>query len=247
MNQELYELSNQESLCRQASELILDAGQAAIKERGYFTLVLTGGTTVQALYTCLAESGSESAWQSVWAKTFFFLGDERWVSADHPDSNGGIAKWLLLVPLGVREDHVFLIRTDFSQPGQGAVDYEQTIRDYFKKRGSEDEDSPAFDMILLSMGSDGHIASLFAGTEALDEKKKLVTTSSPPLLTPAVDRVTISLPVINNSRAVLMLVSGHDRRAIAREIMADPAEAGKQYPAGRVRPTSREIWLFTDS
>ena len=247
MNQELYELSNQESLCRQASELILDAGQTAIKERGFFTLVLTGGTTVQALYTCLAESGSESAWQSVWAKTFFFLGDERWVAADHPDSNGGMARRLLLEPLGIREDHVFLVRTDFAQPGQGAADYEQTIRDYFKTKGSEEGGYPTFDMILLSMGSDGHIASLFAGTEALKEKKKLVTTSFPPRLAPAVDRVTISLPVINNSRVVMILISGADRRMIAQEIMADPAEAGKQYPAGKVRPTGREIWLVTDS
>ena len=97
------------------------------------------------------------------------------------------------------------------------------------------------------MGSDGHVASLFAGTEALDEKEKLVTTSFPPRLTPAVDRVTISLPVINNSRVVMMLISGGDRQAIAREIMADPAEAGKQYPAGKVRPVGRQIWLVADS
>jgi 6-phosphogluconolactonase len=247
LNQELYELSNQESLCRQASELILDAGQAAIKERGFFTLVLTGGTTVQALYTCLAESGAEPAWQSVWTKTFFFLGDERWVADDHPDNNGGMARRLLFEPLGIREDHVFLIRTDLARPDQGAADYEQTIRDHFKTKGFEEEESPVFDMILFSMGSDGHVASLFAGTEALEEKEKLVTTSFPPLLTPAVDRVTISLPVINNSRAVMMLISGADRRTIAQEIMADPAEAGKQYPAGRVRPTGLEIWLVIDS
>ena len=247
MNQELYELSNQESLCRQATELILEAGQTAIKDRGFFTLVLTGGQTVQALYNYLVEHASEPDSQTIWAKTYFFLGDERWVPMDHPDSNGGMARWLLIEPLAVRGDHVFLIRTDFDQPDQGAADYAQTIRDFFKANESETIGIPSFDMVLLSMGSDGHVASLFAGTEALDEKEKLVTTSFPPRLTPAVDRVTISLPVINNSRVVMMLISGADRQAIAREIMADSAEAGKQYPAGKVRPVGRQIWLVADS
>jgi len=246
LNQELYELSDHKSLCHQAAELILEAGQTAIKDRGFFTLVLTGGRTVQALYNCLVENGDDPAFKRVWTKTFFFLGDERWVSADHPDSNGGMAKWLLLEPLGIREDHVFLIGTDFDQPGQGAADYEQIIRDFFRVKAPGAEGPPVFDMILLSMGSDGHVASLFAGTESLEEKEKLVTTSFPPRLLPAVDRVTISLPVINNSRAVMMLISGADRQAIAREIMADPVEAGKKYPAGKVRPAGRAIWLFTD-
>jgi 6-phosphogluconolactonase len=247
LNQELYELSNQESLCRQAAELILDAGQAAIMERGFFTLVLTGGRTVQALYSYLSEHDVEPAMQAVWDKTFFFLGDERWLSADHPDSNGGMARRLLLDPLGIREDQILLIRTDLEEPSQGAADYEQTIRNYFEANEPGAEGLPAFDMILLSMGSDGHIASLFAGTEALDENEKMVTTSIPPRLTPAVDRVTISLPVINSSRAVMMLVTGDNRQAIARKIMADPVEAGKQYPAGKVRPAGRQIWLVVDS
>ena len=247
MSQELYEFSDQETFCCQAAELILDAGQTAIKDRGFFTLVLTGGRTVQALYNYLAENASESAFQYVWSKTFFFLGDERWVPMDHPDSNGGMAKWLLLDPLGLREDHVFLVRTDFEQPGQGAADYEQTIRDFFRAKDGGEDGFPVFDMILLGMGSDGHVASLFAGTEALEEKERLVTTSFPPTLTPAVDRVTISLPVINNSRVVIMLISGSDRRKIARQIMAAPAEAAKKYPAGRVRPAGREIWLLSDS
>ena len=96
MNQELYEMVNIEGLCRRAAELILAAGREAVQKNGRFTLVLTGGRTVQNLYKYLAGSGSGSELKEILGSTDFFLGDERWVAEDHPDSNGAMARRLLL-------------------------------------------------------------------------------------------------------------------------------------------------------
>lgn len=247
MNQELYQLSNHESLCRQAAEMVIDTGREALKDHGYYTIVLTGGHTVQGLYDCLAEISPRSEIKRLWAKTYFFLGDERWVSGEHPDSNGGMVRRLLLEPAGIPDDRIFLIPTGLEKPDESAVIYEQTIRDFFVKRAKDwDGEFPTFDLILLSMGIDGHVASLFRGTKALAEKERWVTISRPPRVKPVVERVTITMPVINRARAVMMLITGGEKRSIARMIMAEPEETGKLYPAAQVRPVGREIWMVAD-
>ncbi len=126
--------------------------------------------------------------------------------------------------------------------------YEDTTRSFLKKRAKDwGDDLSAFDQVLLSMGIDGHVASLFRGTEALEEKEKWVTISKPRRVKPLVERVTITLPVINGARSVVMLISGEEKKAIARMIMAEPKETAKVYPAALVRPAGREIWMVADT
>ena len=247
LKQELYELPNIEGLCQQAAELILVAGREAVQKRGRFTLVLTGGRTVQNLYKYLVGSGSGSELKEILGSTDFFLGDERWVVEDHPDSNGAMARRLLLEPLGIADSRIFLIPTGLASPEDGAAEYEETLRCFFAKELAEGEKLPEFDLILLGMGSDGHVASLFPGTEALQEKERWVTTSFPPYLTPAVDRVTLAMPVLNRAREIVIMVTGGEKQAIVRKIMAEPQAAAKLYPAGLIKSGGRNIWLLAEN
>lgn len=243
----MYELSNHESLSHQAAEMVLDSGREALKDHGYYAIVLTGGQTVQGLYNCLAEISPHSEIKRLWAKTYFFLGDERWVAPGHPDSNGSMVRRLLLEPANIPDERIFMIPTGIGSPDEVASHYEETIRSFFAKRvKGEVGDFPTFDLILLSMGIDGHIASLFRGTAAIREEGKWVTNTRPPRIKPVVERVTITLPVINQARAVMMLISGSEKRAIARKIMAEPEESSKLYPAARVKPTGQQIWMVAE-
>jgi 6-phosphogluconolactonase len=246
LKQELYETANIAGLCRRAAELIIAAGRAAIDKRGCFTLVLTGGGTVQALYKYLVAISSAAELREIWHRTDFFLGDERWVPEDHPDSNGGMVRRLLLEPLGISADRIFLMPTGLDSPEDNAADYERTLRNFFAKGVVAESNLPEFDLVLLGMGSDGHVASLFPGTAALQERVRLVTTSFPPLLAPAVERITLTMPVINRAREVVILVSGAAKKVIARRIMADPLSAAKLYPAGLVEPSVRKGWVLAE-
>lgn len=247
MNQEVDDVVNIAGLCRRAAELILAAGREAIRQRGRFTLVLTGGRTVQNLYKHLAGSGAGPELQEILGQTDFFLGDERWVAEDHPDSNGGMAHRLLLGPLGIGDSRIFLIPTGFASPEDGAAGYEKILHRFFASELAGGAKLPEFDLVLLGMGSDGHVASLFPGTEALREKEHWVTTSFPPYLTPAVERITMTLPVLNRAREVLIMVTGSEKQIIVREIMAEPQAAAKRYPAGLVKSAGRNIWLLADN
>lgn len=246
MNQELYAMVNIEGLCQRAAELIIAAGREAVQKRGRFTLVLTGGRTVQNLYNYLAGRGADPEVKEVLGCTDFFLGDERWVAEDHPDSNGAMARRLLLEPLGIADSRIFLIPTGLASPETGAAEYEKTLRNFFAEELAGADKFPEFDLILLGMGSDGHVASLFPGTAALQEKERWVTTSFPPYLPPAVDRVTMTMPVLNRAREILLMVTGKEKQAISREIMAEPLAAAKLYPAGQIKSSGRISWLLAD-
>ena len=245
LKQEIFETGNIDGLCQKAAELIIEAGREAVLKRGRFTLVLTGGGTVQNLYRYLVENASESDLKEIWARTDFFLGDERFVPETDPDSNGAMVRSLLLEPLGVADSRIFMVPTDFGSPEAGAAEYENTLRHFFSKEFGATH-LPTFDLVLLSMGSDGHVASLFPGTEALTEKKKWVTTSFPLNLTPAVDRITLTMPVINQARHMVLLVKGGAKKAIARRIHTEPSAAVGIYPASQLKADGRNIWLLAD-
>jgi 6-phosphogluconolactonase len=247
LQQELYELANIETLSRRAAALIVAAGWEAVAKRGRFRLVLTGGRTVRGLYRYLAANAAEPGFKEVLRQTDFFLGDERWVPEDHPDSNGGMARRLLLEPAGIAAQRIFMIPTGGGSPAADAARYEETLRLYF---GSELAGGavPAlgFDLVLLGLGEDGHVASLFPGSEALRERERWVTTSMPSNLAPAVARITMTLPLLNRGGEVVLLVRGAEKRTIARTIMAAPREAAGIYPAALVRAVDRRIWLLAD-
>jgi 6-phosphogluconolactonase len=202
----------------------------AVRERGRFAVALAGGSTPRAAYELLAR---EHASEVDWRRVHFFFGDERPVPPDHPDSNYRMAQEALLsrVPAG----SVHRMRGELA-PGEAARRYEEELRSFFAG-----EKVPRFDLILLGLGEDGHTASLFPHTEALDETARLVAANPVPKL--GVTRITLTLPVINAARAVVFLVSGESKAEALRAVLEGPADS-RSYPASLVQPGSGELlWL----
>jgi len=232
-----------------ASIAALDAIEAvtiaAVAEKGFFTLVLAGGATPRLLYQYLAAPPCLS--RSInWPEGHFFWGDERCVAPDRPESNYGQAKELLLDKINPMPGRVHRMLVECAPPAMVAQAYEEELRAFFAPHPKLlAGDFPCFDLIILGMGADGHTASLFPGSPALEEKKQWVTAVSAPAGKPAVPRITLTLPVLNHARTVIFLTAGPAKGNILDEIAADPEKAANRYPAARVTP-ERLHWLHAE-
>jgi 6-phosphogluconolactonase len=215
-----------------ATEFATLASQA-VQSHGRFSVALSGGSTPKTLYALLA---SGSVPNIPWDKIFFFFGDERFVPPDHPDSNYRMAREAGLFAK-VPDDHVFRLRTEEKDADTAALQYEQTLGKFF---GLQPGEFPRFDLVLLGLGPDGHTASLFPGTAALNEKIRLVVANW-------VDkfqsyRITLTLPVLNRAACVLFLVSGADKANIVREVLKNE---NANLPSQKVRPADGKLlWLL---
>jgi 6-phosphogluconolactonase len=225
-----------------ALDLIEAASIAAISEKGFFTMVLAGGTTPRLLYQYLAAPPCLN--RSInWPQVHFFWGDERCVDPGRPESNYTMARELLLDKVNPSPGNVHRIMVEVAPPAMVARAYEEELRAFFAPHPLLfNGQFPRFDLILLGMGNDGHTASLYPGATVLQEKKLWVTALSEPAGEPAVSRITLTLPVLNSARGVLFLTAGPEKKIILEEIAADPEAAARRYPAARVRP-SQLTWL----
>ena len=219
---------------REAEITILGHIDAAIRARGYGTMVLSGGRTPIPLFTLLAREANID-----WERVHLFWGDERCVPSDHPDSNFAMAHETLISRVSIPQENIHRVITQGYTPEKAAASYENQLKKFF---GS---DMPSFDIILLGMGNDGHTASLFPGDVALDEKERWVVAVNGEKGMPSVPRVTLTLPVINNAEHVLFLVAGEDKRFVVDEIF-DNRETSKKYPAALIQPKGELKWLACD-
>jgi 6-phosphogluconolactonase len=227
LERELLVLNSTADLFAAASREFIERARKAIKERGRFSVALSGGSTPKGLFTLLAnEKRSELAWDRI----CFFWGDERPVPPDDPDSNYGMANQALLSIVPVSAENVFRIHGEEKEASQAARAYEQTLSDFFSLHPGE---FPRFDLVLLGMGPDGHIASLFPRTAALEEKTRLVVANWVDKFN--TDRITLTFPVLNNAASVLFLVAGVDKAPALRRVFEDP-DSG--LPAQRIQPTN---------
>jgi len=212
----------------------------AVAERGICSAALAGGTTPRGLYGILARTGTsgEIPWQNVEV----FLSDERDVPQDHPDSNFGMIQRTLLdhVPIDLARVHPMPADADDLAPS--AATYEQTVRDVVP---AGPEGLPRFDLILLGMGGDGHVASLYPGTEALGETDKLVTACPVPVL--GRRRMTFTYPLINAARNVILLVTGDDKAPAVATLLGDDDHAKAKLPAACVAPTDGAYYMVLDA
>lgn len=209
------------SLAEAAAKDFAEKASAAISARGRFAVALAGGSTPKATYEILAKDyADEVDWRSV----HVFMGDERTVPPDHDDSNFRMAREALLshVPVG----SVHRMRGEL-EPGEAANDYEAELRDFFGG-------SPRFDLIHLGIGEDGHTASLFPRTKALDIADRLVVANPVEKLDTV--RLTLTAPVINASRSVVFLVAGEGKAEALAEILEGAAEA-RDYPSKLIHPS----------
>jgi len=218
----------------EANELVAELFKTIICESvdrtGACNLALAGGTTPHGLYQQLAKScgSGEVAWPDV----AVYFGDERDVPQDHVESNYRMVQKTLLDHVPVRPDQVHPMPADGEDLPAAAAGYEELIRRNLPS--SERTSAPQFDLILLGMGSDGHVASLFPKAEALDEKDKLVTAYYVPVL--GRQRMTFTFPLINAARNVLLLITGSDKSEAVAQLLGKDNAMRKRLPAARLQP-----------
>jgi 6-phosphogluconolactonase len=206
---EIKVVADAQSVAITAAERTIAAAEIAIELRGSFSIVLTGGTTPRLLYNLLAAEPARSCLDRTKVQVFF--GDERCVPPVDPESNYKMARELLLAKVPVPGDNVYRIRGEAS-PAEAAQEYDQTLHEYFADSGP--------DLTLLGMGDDGHTASLFPGTEALHEAKRLCVANFVPGKQQW--RLTATPPFLNRSEEVLILVSGSQKAERVAQVLEGP-------------------------
>lgn len=238
---EIHVYPDLESLSRTAAERLIDRAQEAVAGHGRFSLSLAGGTTPRTLYQLLA---GEYRDQIPWSRVHLFWGDERCVPPDHPDSNFAMVDEALISKVPLPPENVHRIPTE--KPVETVAEaYEQTLREFFQPAPATS--FPAFDLILLGMGEDGHTASLFPDGSALEERERWVAPALAPPTYSSRQRITLTLPVLNRANDVFFLVSGASKKTVVRAILNDPEQASRLYPAARVRPRGRVVWFLDEA
>ncbi len=230
-------LPDLKALASAAADLFILQAAAAVASRGRFCAALSGGSTPAALFQQLRTPATLR--KIDWPRVHLFWGDERCVPADHPESNYQMARQTLLdyVPIPARNLH--RIPAEVGAEAAAAA-YEETLRTFFGV-----ESWPLFDLMLLGLGEDGHTASLFPGSPALLEKDHwtaAVEHHTPP--PPLVDRVSLTLPVINAARQAVFLVSGAGKAEILARVLHPLGAEDLCLPAQHVRlPEGQLTWL----
>ena len=221
-----------EALAHRAALWITDL---ADQSHGRFAVCLSGGSTPRRLYQLLARP--PYADRMPWGRVHWFWGDERFVPWDHPDSNYRMVRTALLAAAPIPAENIHGIETK-GAPADAARGYERVLKTFC---GAEtlDPERPLFDVLLLGLGPDGHTASLFPGTDVLDERERWVTAvvgAKPEA------RITLTYPALESSRHAAFLVAGADKRAmLSRALAGDPA-----LPAARLDPVGDLTW-FVDA
>lgn len=240
---EIIRCANQTRMADQAAGFIRDLARCALREKGWWSLALCGGTTPRHLYERL--SCAEYARGIAWSATHIFFGDERCVPPTHEASNYRMAWDLLLSRVSIPECNVHCIRGECASADEEARRYEEDMRTFFMPlEGGFAGGFPVFDLIVLGIGPDGHTASLFPGDAALKEQKRWAVAVSAPKGYEPRRRITITLPVINHAKIVLFLVAGAKKGAVLRDILKDPDTARIRYPAARIRAQKQTVWFI---
>jgi 6-phosphogluconolactonase len=229
----LFVYETPEELAEAAARDLAARAEEATNERGRFAVALAGGSTPKATYEVLARDYADKL---DWGRVHVFFGDERTVPPDHEDSNYRKAHEALLshVPVG----SIHRMRGELP-PAEAAASYEEELREFF---GASDE-TPSFDLILLGLGEDGHTASLFPETSALDVANRWVVAN--PVLKLDTTRLTLTIPVINAAKAVTFLVAGRGKAEALKKILEGDADP-REYPAKFIRPEDGDLTWMAD-
>ncbi len=230
MNRIIEVLADKSSLVERSQEIILSRLQTAIESRDRFTIVLSGGSTPKPLYEALATQSLP------WEKIHIFWGDERYVPANHPDSNQLMARQAWLDKIAIPDSNIHPMNTTAANPVEDAQLHEAELHQFFQTQPGE---IPVFDLILLGMGDDGHTASLFPHTEALTVRDRLITVGNKD----GQPRLTFTVPLINHARCVIFVVAGASKRPALKEIFATEADE-MNYPSRLIQPQGEHLWLL---
>jgi 6-phosphogluconolactonase len=222
----------------EAATMTLAFRRQAVEQRGQFIIALSGGRTPELVYRELASRSSSTP--QAWGSTQFCFSDERCVPPDDVQSNYRLADEALFRPLHIPHDRIHRMRGEHPDASAAAGEYENVLRAVTKTAQGL---WPQLDLVMLGVGNDGHTASLFPGTDALQERRRWVTVGQAPSGPPT--RLTLTLGVINQATMILFLASGESKADIVKAILEPQRDADRQLPAALVRPErGRIIWVL---
>lgn len=228
-------------LSHRGAELFKALLQSNINSKSVFRTALAGGSTPVEMYKILANKPFRS--QIEWGKVDIFFGDERLVPLNHADSNFCMANETLLKNISIPKTNIHPVPVSGDKtPDEIACEYETEIRNVFK---IYPPDFPVFDLIILGMGKDGHIASLFPETDALQEETKLVVATYPPqYIIPNVPRVTLTLPVILQAKQIIVLIAGKEKAETLRKLFYEEYRHAKLPIQFLLKQPNKVKWLL---
>jgi 6-phosphogluconolactonase len=214
-----------------AAAFILEQAHKAMAERNEFRIALSGGNTPAPVYAQIAAEAHDFPWERV----LFTFGDERCVPPEDSQSNFRMARENLFVPAAIPEESIMRMRGEID-PQIAAQEYEEQLDVIATERGDR---IYQHDLILLGLGDDGHTASLFPGTAALDEMTRRVVANFVPKFNTW--RLTFTFPLINHARHILFLVGASKSPQLIERVLA----GDRQFPAARVKPSAGEVtWMI---
>lgn len=223
-----------DALNRGAAEELCTRCTGAVERQGKCSLVLSGGNTPQGLYQLLAREYRERV---PWKNMDIYWGDERYVPHNDPKSNYRRAREILLDQVPIEPTRIHPIPTSSPDPEEAARSYESLLRQKFTGGRA------TFDIVLLGVGTDGHVASLFPGSTALQERERWVVVTSAPA--PPVTRISLTFPALNAASEILLLVSGVEKSAILLELERANKGTGSPLPVSKLSPAG-PLLFFVD-
>ncbi len=224
---------------RAAARFFLDVALKAATDRGIARVAISGGMTPKSMFELLADPAEPFLKQVPWDRIELYWVDERCVPPDDPESNYRMTKEALLSKVPLAAERVHRMEGEL-EPEVAAARYESVIRNTFKLEGAQ---TPTFDLILLGLGDDGHTASLFPHTDALNEMSHIVV----PNHVPQKDawRITLTWPVINQGREVAFLIEGEEKAQVLHDVFLGPYQP-ETYPSQIIRPAIGRLTLLLD-
>ena len=228
-----------QALARRAAQYFVEQAEQAVAARGRARIATSGGSTPKAAFALLADSSQPWRARMPWPKLDLWWVDERCVPPDHPDSNYRMTREALLDRVPLAPEQIHRVEGEL-EPEAAAAQYESELRNAFRLEGAE---LPRFDVVALGMGPDGHTASLFPHTQALQEFSRLAVANH----VPAKDswRVTLTSPVINHASQVFFLIGGADKAQILKEVWMGPRDP-ERLPSQLIRPAGGILTLLLD-
>ena len=225
---------------RAGAQLFSDTAVKAATTRGVARVAISGGTTPKSMFQLLADPAEPFLKQVPWDRIELYWVDERCVPPDHSESNYCMTKEALLSKVPLPAERVHRMEGEL-EPEVAAARYESLIRNTFRLEGAE---TPTFDLILLGMGDDGHTASLFPHTDALNEMSHIVVPNHVPQK--EAWRITLTWPVINQGREVAFLIEGSAKAQVLHDVFLGPYQP-ETYPSQIIRPASGQLTLLLDA
>jgi 6-phosphogluconolactonase len=223
-----------EELSIAACAFIVELANKAVADHDRFVLSLSGGHTPERLYSLLATQAFRD--KIPWKDTFVFWGDERCVPLNDKDNNARMAMSLLLDNVPIPPQNINRIAVNLL-PDKAAEEYEHLLKDFF---GNDD---PNFDLVLLGLGENGHTASLFPGSDVINEKSHWVKAVY--LEEQKMFRITMTAPLINLAHNILFVVEGRSKAEILNKILT--VNNTYKYPAQLIAPLNGSVYWFVDS